>query len=160
MKKLLCIFSLLLLVGCTNASTIKPVTRNLTFTAELTYYNEFYEISGEINQNGKMTLKILQPDDLKDITFTVTNGNIKADFKGLSYNLNSPNQTNAISFIYNAFKDEAPKVYENNNEFFIKGQFDNFEYKMFIGQSGLPLEIIDSSGRFNVIFKNPGIKKE
>ena len=107
-----------------------------------------------------MTLKILQPDDLKDITFTVTNGNIKADFKGLSYNLNSPNQTNAISFIYNAFKDEAPKVYENNNEFFIKGQFDNFEYKMFIGQSGLPLEIIDSSGRFNVIFKNPGIKKE
>lgn len=160
MKKLLCIFLLFLLVGCTNPSTIKPITRNLTFSADLTYYNEFYEISGEINQNGKMTLKILQPEDLKDITFTVTDGNIKADFKGISYDFNSPHQTDAISFIYNAFKEEAQKVYENDNEIFLKGDFDNFEYKMFIGQSGLPLKIIDSSGRFNVIFKNPGIKKE
>lgn len=107
-----------------------------------------------------MTLKILQPEDLKDITFTVTDGNIKADFKGISYDFNSPHQTDAISFIYNAFKEEAQKVYENDNEIFLKGDFDNFEYKMFIGQSGLPLKIIDSSGRFNVIFKNPGIKKE
>ena len=160
MKKLLCIFSLLLLVGCTNPSTVKPITRNLTFSADLTYYNEFYEISGEIDQNGKMIIKISEPENLKDIVFTVTDGNIKADFKGISYNLNSPNQTNAILFIYNAFKEEAPKVYENNNQFFTKGKFENFEYKMFIGQSGLPLEIIDSSGRFNVIFKNPTIKNK
>ncbi len=159
MKKLLCVFLLLILTGCARASSITPITRNLSFTAEVTYYNEFYEISGEINQNGKMTLNFLEPEALKDIVFTITDNNIKAHFKGISYNYNSPQQSDVISFIYNAFKEEAPTVYENDNDFFTKGKFDDFEYKLFIGQSGLPLKIIDSSGRFNVIFKNPSIKK-
>ncbi len=159
MKKLLCIFSLLLLVGCSNATSIKPTTRNLSFLAEIAYYNEFYEISAEISQNGEMTIKILQPADLKDIVFTVTENDIKSEFNGITYEYTSPHQSDVISFIYNAFKEENPKVFENDNQFFTKGKFENFEYKMFIGQSGLPLEIIDSSGRFNVIFKNPGIKK-
>ena len=164
---------LLILTGCARASSITPITRNLSFTAEVTYYNEFYEISGEINHNGQMTLNFLEPEALKDIVFTITDNNIKAYFKGISYDYNSPQQSDVIScilsqlfcimmlisFIYNAFKEEAPTVYENDNDFFTKGKFDDFEYKLFIGQSGLPLKIIDSSGRFNVVFKNPSIKK-
>lgn len=158
MKKLLSIFSLLLLVGCTTASEVKPVNRNVSFTCEMTYYNEYYELSCEIDENGNMEIGFIQPKELSDLTFKIENGEIKSEFKGISFDFSDPHKTAFIDFIYTVFKADNPAVYEKDDEFFIKGNYDGGEFKMFLGASGLPIKIIDSSGRFQILIKNPTIK--
>ena len=158
MKKLLCIFSLLLLVGCTKSAEIKPITRNISFTGEMTYYNEYYELSCEIDQSGNMEIGFTQPEELNALNFKIENGEIKSEFKGISYDFSDPHKTAFIDFIYTVFKADSPTVYEKDDEFFIKGSYDGGEYKMFLGASGLPIKITDSSGRFQIIIKNTTIK--
>ncbi len=158
MKKILCLLFVFVLVGCSKTATVSPVTRNLSFEAEIKYYNESYEISANIDKNGKISIVFIHPDELKSTEFTITDGVTTAEIGGLSYDYSDSKNANIFNFIYEIFKDENPRVYKADNIFFIKGQFDGFEYKLFVGASGLPLSIADQSGRFEILFKNPTIK--
>ncbi len=157
MKKLLCVFSLLLLVGCAQSTNIKPVTRSLSFIGEMTYYNEYYEINADIDKQGKMTVKFTHPEELKDLTFTMIDDTVTCEFQGITYQYDDEHKSAALSFVYNAFCEENPQVYEKDNQFFTKGNFNDNEYKMFIGQTGLPLKIVDSAARFEILIKNATI---
>ncbi len=160
MKKFLCIISLFLLAGCTAESNIKPVTRNITFTAEMTYYNEYYEMAVEIYTNGDAKISLTHPEELKGLTFNIKNGGLSAEFDGIKIETDDSYKTAAVNFLYSAFKNEEQKVYKNDDRFFTKGKCDSGEYTMYISGTGLPLKICDSADRFEIIIKNITMQKE
>lgn len=160
MKKLLCFTLLLMLAGCTAATDVKPITRNITFTAEMTYFNEYYEMSVDIKNNGDTNISLTHPDELKGLVFNIINGKTTAEFGGIKIESDDSYKTAAVNFLYSAFEKENQKVYENDDRFFIKGECDGGEYTMYISETGLPLKICDSSDRFEIIIKNLTLQKE
>lgn len=159
MKKIICCIFVLILTGCAQKTDITPVIRNIAFTAEMTYYNEYYEIAVSIDKKGALTGAMLHPSELEGLVFTVQNGQTTAEFDGIKITTDSY-KTAAISFLYSAFKTEKTKVYKNENRFFIKGDCEGGEYTMYISEGGLPLKICDSADRFEIIIKNLKINKE
>ncbi len=160
MKKFLCVILPLLLVGCAAESDIKPVTRNISFTAEMTYFNEYYEMVAEVDENGDAKISLTHPEELSGLTFNIKNGDLIAEFNGIKIEADDSYKTAAVNFLYSAFKAEEPKVYKNNNRFFTKGKCDGGEYTMYISGTGLPLKICDSADRFEIVIKNATIQKE
>ena len=160
MKKLLCLLLFVPLIGCAQKTDIKPVTRNISFSAEMTYYNEYYEMAVDIKGNGDMSVSILQPKELEGLIFNIIDGKTTAEFSGIKINTDDNYKTAAINFISSVFKAEEQTVFENDNRFFTKGICDGGEYKMYISEAGLPLQIVDGGNRFEIIIKNLKIKKE
>ena len=160
MKKLLCLLLFIPLIGCAQKTNIKPVTRNISFSAEMSYYNEYYEMAVDINNSGDMSVSILQPKELEGLIFNIKDGKTTAEFSGIRINTDNNYKTAAVNFIYSVFKAEEQTVFENDNRFFTKGICDGGEYKMYISEAGLPLQILDSTNRFEVIVKNLKINKE
>ena len=160
MKKLLCLLLFIPLIGCAQKTNIKPVTRNISFITEMTYYNEYYEMAVNINGSGDMSISILQPKELEGLVFNITNGKTTAEFSGIKINTNDNYKTAAVNFIYSVLKTEKQEVFKSDNHFFTKGKCDGGEYKMYISEAGLPLKILDSGARFEIIIKNLTINKE
>ncbi len=160
MKKLFCVAMCLFLAGCSTSTDIKPVTRGISFTAEMTYYNEYYEMSVDIKHNGNAVISLTHPEELQGLVFNVTNSSLTADFSGIKIETDDSYKTAAVNFLYSAFKKEEQKVYKNDNRFFTKGECDGGEYTMYIAETGLPLKICDSADRFEIIIKNLKLNKE
>ncbi len=160
MKKILCLIFIMLLVGCTQKTNVKPITRNISFTAEMTYYNEYYEMAVDIKKDGDMTVSMLHPEELQGLNFCIENGKTTAEYDGIKMEADDSYKTAATGFIYSVFKTEEQPVFKNDNRFFTKGACDGGEYKMYISEAGLPLKICDSADRFEIIIKNLKINKE
>lgn len=126
----------------------------------MTYYNEYYEMAVDIKKNGDINVSMLHPEELQGLNFSITDGKTVAEYSGIKLEANDGYKTAAIGFIYSVFKAEEQAVFENDNRFFTKGVCDGGEYKMYISEAGLPLEISDSADRFKIITKNLKINKE
>ncbi len=126
----------------------------------MTYYNEYYEMMVDINGSGDISVSILQPKELEGLIFNIKDGKATAEFNGIKINTDDDYKTAAVNFIYSVFKMEEQAVFANGNRFFTKGVCDGGEYKMYISEAGLPLKILDSAERFEIIIKNLKINKE
>lgn len=160
MKKFLCLILLIPLIGCAQKTNIKPVTRNISFTAEMTYFNEYYEMAVDIKANGDTTFSMQHPEELKGLIFNVKDDNLTAEFSGIKIETDNNYKAAAVNFLYSAFKTQEYTVYENDNRFFVKGDCDVGEYKMYISGAGLPIKITDNANRFEIVIKNLKINKE
>lgn len=151
---------MLMLVGCSNTANIKPVNRNISFTAEMTYYNEYYEMMVEIDESGNTTIKITHPDEIKNLVFEFKDGKVTSLFNGIECDVSDSYKTTAVNFIYTAFHNEKQIVYKNKDRIFAKGKCDGGEYTLYLTEAGLPLKICDSLNRFEIIINNLTINKE
>ena len=159
MKKILCFTLMLLLVGCSGSTDIKPVLRNIIFTAEMTYYNEFYEMEVDISKTGDAVIEVTYPEELKGLKFVSKNGEFTSEYNGIAFESNNYNAM-AAKILYLPFSNKTQGVYEKDNVLYIKGECDGGEYTMQVTEAGLPLKISDSAERFEIIIKNLTIKNE
>ncbi len=160
MKKILCVIFMFLLVGCTSTAKVKPITRGLSFTAEMTYYNEYYEMAIDIAKDGNTKIMLTQPEELADLVFEFKDGKVTTTFKGINCEMDDSYKTAAVGFIISAFKNQEQTVYKNKNQFYTNGKCDGGEYTLYIAETGLPLKICDSNNRFEIIIKNATLHKE
>ncbi len=79
------ILTLLLLCGCGGGKNIVPQLTGISFTAQMTYYNEEYSFRGEISAEGQLTCLMTAPDSLSDMVFTVNEEKIVTEYKGITY---------------------------------------------------------------------------
>lgn len=161
MKKLFCVsfIFLLTLVGCkSEAKNIAPVTNNISFNCDVTFYNETYECKVTNTKSNNFNLKFTYPESINGLEYIITDKKTTCVYKGIEYNLTSKNlaHQNIANFIYSALTSKNDKVFENDNNFYIKN--DNF--KMYLGQTGLPIKIIDENKIYTVIIKNATILKK
>lgn len=154
------ILVLFLLTGCTSSSTkIKPITKGISFLCDVTYYNETYTCEGDIHKNGDTVIKFTAPSRLEGLKYTFTKNGVSVDFNEIEYISDKiVFESSAASFINEVLQGENTEVLKENDVFFTEGVTTEFEYKLELGATGLPIKITARPDAVSVIFKNVKIK--
>lgn len=168
MKKIITVSFFILLAlalcGCTGRKTdISPVTRGISFTAELTYYNECYLAEVKIAESGAANFQITSPDTIKGLTFRFEGDSVTAEYLGLEYktDFQSLPEGNACIRLYEILTDassEEISVTADGNNYYISRDGEN-RYRLYVGATGLPIKAEDTSKGFTALFKNVTIQK-
>jgi hypothetical protein len=145
----------MLLVGCGSAKTkVTPQTKGITFSCDVTYYNETYECKGETNDKGEMSIEFLSPEDINGLKFEFTQSGVTSSFKETEYKSQRIVFENSVAtFIYEVLSSENTDVFKENDRLFTEGVTDTFEYKLHLGGTGLPLKITTRPDAVEVVFR-------
>ena len=151
---------LLLLVGCgTSKTKVKPITKGIAFTCDVTYYNESYVCKGETDQNGETVIEFLSPDDINGLKFHFTKSGVTTSFKDTEYKAPKIVFENSVAtFINEVLTAENTAVFKENDVFYTDGVTDTFEYKLHLGGTGLPIKITTRPDAVEVVFREVKIK--
>jgi len=158
------LIAFLFICGCKNVSSdVTAVTSGLSFTAKTEIDNCITEYKVEIKKQGNMKITAEKPESIKGITAEFVNNNITFTYNGLEYNTDATvlPEGNVMGLIYNVFSDNNLNDKEINfkdDEIYITGKNGEYNYKLFIGQTGLPLGITEKSGT-EIIIKNATLIK-
>ena len=143
--------------------SVTPVTSGISFTAELTYYNECYEANVTVANNGETDMEITSPDTIKGLVFHFNGTKITAEYAGLEYktDFKSLPESACCERLYEILKDsfkEDVSVTSEGDSYCISRDSSDISYKLYLGATGLPISAEDNSG-FTVNFKNVTILK-
>ncbi len=163
MKKIICIFMVLFCLCSCSKSEVSPQLLGISFTGELTYYNEEYVFEGEILKDCTMKISVKEPEELKDLNITVTDKVMKAEYKGLTYEANEAtmpfsrviqNFYTPLSIITN---DNTLKADKNGE---VNGEFGGEKCSLIVSPTGLPQRFELRNKQLILNFYNVSIKEE
>ena len=163
MKKIIGILLVILtLCSCGGKQEIKPRLQGISFTAEVTYYNEAYSLEGEILSDGTLQVAVTAPEELKGFNIHMINEDITVEYKGLTY---SPIEgtmpfSGVMAELYAPIRQIVGSDIMADTEGKIKGGEGVRAYCFTFSPTGLPqkLEIPDES--FEIRFYNVTIKED
>ncbi len=143
------------LCGCKEETKISPIKVGIDFSANATYYNETYEFDCNVQKNGDMSIKFTYPEDIKGLKYIFTDKGVSVKFKEIEYiNENVVFENSVASLIYEVLINNNAQVFKEDNIFYIEGANNDFEYKLEIGETGLPIKITTRPDIAKVEFKN------
>ncbi len=166
MKKLFCLINILgflFLCGCNNnIADATAITEGISFTAEIEIADENYIFDVRIPQKSKMILKATAPKIINETVFEISGTQMKISCGELSYtaSLSDLPENSPIRFISYVFSDASLKKNEVNfkeNTYFICGKNEIYDYKLYLGTTGLPIKITDSKTNLTAIIKQATI---
>lgn len=167
MKKLLCFILCTLLCiplsGCNNKSSeVTAVTSGLKFTAHTTYLEENYEYHITVTENGEMLTEVFDKEKNTILTAHFSDENVTLRYSDLEYKteISALPQGLIIDFFYSVFCDTATKkdnVLFQNDQYLISGSTDKYKYKMFLGQTGIPIKITEENLSITAVLKNQAL---
>lgn len=163
MKKLVFIFIMLISLCSCKDTQIEPKLTQISFTAELSYFNEVYSFDGQILKDKTLKITMKEPEGLKDLNLTVNSDGITAEYMGLTYIANEATMpfSRIIAETYTplvALAGEESVTADKNGE--ISGKADEIEYKLTVSPTGLPQKLELDSRHITVKFYNISIKEE
>lgn len=165
MKKTICILlclSFLFFSGCESKKTeIKPITKNLSFTAEIEHDNNIYTYDAIINNNYGIELKATT-NGLSGLSYHFSGNTLTERFNKLEHIIETSSLPDGIiiDFIYSVYSTISKNkttVKFQDNQYFLSDKNDKYCFKMFFGQTGLPLKIEDKENGITVIIKNASL---
>ncbi len=154
------------LCGCGKSTqTATPITKGISFTADVTYYNECYTCDVNVDESGIMSAEVTSPDELKGVKLKFDGENVTAEYLGLTYTLKTDTMPlgNVALSIYNAFTDVSENsllAERDDGNCVIENEINGEKYEFTFSPSGLPLELKIPSKEFKVVFNNVTIKKD
>lgn len=159
MKKVLCLTVLLLfLCSCsTKAKNITPITKGICFESEISFYNEAYKCNVNILKNSDTEISFTSPQELAGLKINYSGKNVTVNYGGIEYTsvIEELPQFSTSNIIYKIFQNNYTQVLYEEDNYFVKCKQGDTEYKMYIGATGLPIEI--KSPFFNAKIKNATI---
>ena len=163
MKKIISVLiCLICLCACSSLQT-KPILTEISFTAEITYYNEVYTLEAQMLKDATLVATIIEPEELKGLTLTVTKETITAEYLGLTYKANEAtlpfSKTVLDTYLPLLNIINTPNIVANS-EGVITGETENQKYSLTISPTGLPQTLELKDKRFTVRFYNTKINKE
>ncbi len=165
MKKIICFAFCLIFVflcGCKKESSkVIAVTKGLSFNAVMNLNDYSTECYVKVDNKGNMKMEVIKPQNIEGMAIEFSNSNMKMNYNGLEYkrDISTSSQGVIASFLYLVLQDAALKadnVTSLNDELYISGNINGYKYKLFIGQTGLPIKIISPNG-IEIIMKNVSI---
>lgn len=158
MKKLILLFiPLILLVGCSKASNVKPVIKGIEFDTRVCYYNECYEAKGNINEAGDLRFTITSPENIAGLELLLSGENVTATFKGMEYKNENPQLFGAFGLVNDILLDIREKnaaVRVEDNEYSVEGRAEGSEYDLTVSTQGIPIELDADKGDLEMSFLN------
>ncbi len=162
MKKMIALIMVIgLLCGC--GGKMRPaVTKQISFTADITYYNEQFTASAQTDNLGNLTMELLSPEDIAGLKFTICEDETKAQMLGLTYSPDTENMPSAIaaSCIYEMLTvagDMEFKIEDKNG--ILKGEACDRPFTLTVSAAGYPIEAVIPDDSFTVKFSDVTIKK-
>lgn len=163
MKKLFALLLILLCLCSCKGNEIKPKLSEISFTAQLSYFNEQYVFEGEIKKDGTLIANMKEPSELSDLKLTVTPKGITADYKGLVYEANEATMpfSKIMADFYtaiNTLSNEEKLETDKNGE--ATGKIGDTEYNLVLSPTGLPQSLTLGVKHITVKFYNLSVKEE
>ena len=86
MKRVVCLILLVLtLASCKDSEKIEPKLNDISFRAEISYYNEKYSADCTIDKENVLRAVIKIPETLEGFALTVSEKGITAEYLGIKY---------------------------------------------------------------------------
>lgn len=146
--------------GYNKSSDVTVVTSGLSFIAKLSYLDNNFDYSVIINENGETEIKYISKSGDTGTDYIFKNDTVIYSHNGLEYktDISAIPDSSTADFIYTVFK-EAENIKNNviykNQQYYINGETKKYKFKIFLGQTGLPIKITDSKMGISVIIQNP-----
>lgn len=164
MKKAICICLLVISIFCSctkQPQNSSPVKTGEAFvcTAEIVLNENEFVCELNYKNSANAELKIISPEQLKGVSFTLTNSSLSAEYNGSSFPI-SP-KSNAVSTAKLIFSALGRAT--NTNDFktdnggakYTEGEFSSHKYRLnFNKDSGLPESFEVKDLNFSCRFKN------
>ena len=168
MKK--AVISVLMLIvflcGCGGKNkSATPVTKGVSFIADVTYYNECYTCDVAVDEKGIMTATVTSPEELSGVKLKFDGENVTAEYLGLTYTLKTDTMPlgNVALSIYNVFTHIAENgltAEQDESNCIIENEIEGEKYEFIFAPSGLPLELKMPQKELKVIFNNVTVKED
>ncbi len=165
MKKILPFLLTIALIFALSAckkENLKPQLCGISFTADMTYYNEVYKGECEIDEKGGIKLRLTEPEILSGYTVFVDGEGVRAEYLGISFT--PPENSLPFSSVAKDFYKAVEKTLtgelaaeKSGEEYKISGGSGAESYTLYISPSGLPQKLLIPDERFSVYFYNVAV---
>ncbi len=145
----------LLLCGCGTQKSISPVTKGISFTADIVYGKETYVCDCSVSAAGKMTFSVKEPEDLNDLTLWFDGDAVTAKYRGLTY---TP-QTDRLPVgavaqdLYDIMRTDR-RVTESVKNCVMGGTVGGRSFTLRFSPTGFPLKAEIPDASYSVTFRN------
>lgn len=164
-KTILLTFIFVILIGCNTNTTkaVKPNLRSISFTADITYYNEIYTADCIIDKDGNLQVVMNSPDSLKGLLLEYSGNECKASYNGLVID-NAQSYlpvTSPVALLKDIIKNsEDAQVVQDNKKLIMKGKYKDNNYYLSLAPTGLPIAFYLPDYGMSVAFKNVAVLNE
>ena len=110
-----------------------------------------------IQKNGDTEILFSSPQELTGLKINYIGNNVTVNYDGIEYTsvIDDLPQYSTSNIIYKIFSNNYNEVLFEEDNYFVKCKQGDTEYKMYLGATGLPIEI--KSPVFNAKIKNATI---
>ncbi len=163
MKKLLsvvAVFVLLLLLSACGGSEVEPRLCGISFTAEITYYNESYKGECTVSEDRELRFTLSEPESLSGYTLTLGAEGITAEYLGISFKptVGSMPMSSVAEEFYEIYSSVGGTARKKGEQYEISGGSGAEAYTLYISPTGLPQSLVIPDERFSVYFYNVAIR--
>ncbi len=166
MKKIISLVLVLVtLSACSGKTEVAPRLVDISFTADMTYFNENYKGDCVISADGTLICKMTEPESLSGYTVTLSKEGMTAEYLGITYTPTESNMpfSGVIGEFYQKFSAiiaSGASARKNDDAYVIKGGKDADAYTLYISSTGLPQSLQLPDERFTVYFYNATVLME
>lgn len=154
------VLSALLLCACGAAAPdITPYTKGITFTADITLYNECCSAEVTVSKEGEARFELVSPESVEGLALIFSGSEVRAEFGELEYDYSvSPLDESGMcgrlyAIIADTFDPET-KATAEADLIYVSGRTQDAEYRLYLGATGLPISAESANGSFTAVFKN------
>ena len=159
------VINIISLCSCKNSGKVIPVSSGLSFTASCSYNNENYNIEASIHKNKTAEFKFFFTDGSNSMIFKYSNNLVKLIYDSLEYeipidNLKNSSITNLLYYLFKDLNDNEQKIKFKDGIGVLERKVQDYDYKFYISQTGLPIKLIEKKYDIIIEFKNQSFLKE
>lgn len=165
MKKILAVVVLVLtLSSCSNKEAVEPKLNDISFVAEISYYNEVYSCDCSINSERELTAVIKIPETLEGFTLKVSGEGVTAEYLGIKYTPTDGNMpfASVLEQVYERFYKaaDAGEVKKADKSYKLSVGEGAEKAVLHLTEAGYPIMLELPDERFFVEFYNVSVLKE
>lgn len=159
---LLLIILSLSLSACNKINTIKPETKNLSFTAVAMWNGTEYVFTALTDSESHLNLTQNSPKENENLKFSFNGDNVTFLYLELEkeYDLNSLSTNSPVRILgetFNALSNNEISAQTENDRYFLPIEIDKQTFNVYISETGLPTEIADQTRDNTIVFKGISI---
>ena len=152
--------SAMLLCACgASGSDITPYTKGITFTADITLYNECCSAEVSVSKDGETRFELISPENVEGLTLIFSGSEVHAEFDELEYpySISPLDESGMCGRLYAILADTfdpETKASADADRIYVSGEAQDAEYNLYLGATGLPISAESINGSFSAVFKN------